>query len=305
MRNDDTAAQTVGQAGIESEPQRLAVLKTYKIYVDGKFPRTESGRYFQFQAPKSDWTANLCQCSRKDFRDAVTAARGAFAKWSKATALNRGQILYRIAEMLEGRSAQFVEELTLQGATHAAAQAEVDAAIDRLVYYAGWADKYQQVFSAVNPVAASYFNFSVLESTGVVSVVAPEESSLLGLVSVIAPVIVGGNTCVVLGSSSLPLCAVTLGEVLHSSDLPAGVVNILTGYRKELLSHFTSHMDVNAILYSGSVEDEVKTVQTNAAINIKRVTLLPSQDWTQPDAQGPYSILAFQEVKTTWHPIGN
>ncbi|MCM2276705.1 MAG: aldehyde dehydrogenase family protein [Oligoflexia bacterium] len=288
-----------------AERARIPVLKTYKIYVDGKFPRTESGRYFQFKSPAGGWSANLCECSRKDFRDAVTAARGAFAKWSKATPFNRGQILYRVAEMLEGRKAQFVEELLHQGLTRAQAESEVAASVDRLVYYAGWTDKFQQVFSAVNPVASSYFNFSVLEPTGVVAVLAPEESSLLGLVSCVAPVIAGGNSCVVLASSRLPLCAVTLGEVLNSSDVPGGVVNILTGFRKELLAQFSSHMDVNGVLYCGDSAEEIRKVQTDAALNVKRVSLQPEQDWAKAEAQGPYPILAFQEVKTTWHPIGN
>lgn len=289
---------------LNQETDRIPVLKTYKIYMDGKFPRTESGRYFQFKSPKGEWAANLCNCSRKDFRDAVTAARNAFAKWSKATAFNRGQILYRIAEMLEGRRGQFVEELTHQGVSEADANTEMSAAVDRLVYYAGWSDKFQQVFSAVNPVSSSHFNFSVYEPTGVVTIVAPEESALLGLVSVVAPIVVGGNTCVVLASSTKPLCAVTFGEVLHSSDVPSGVVNILTGFRKELITHFSNHMDVNAVLYCGDDADEIKTVRTNAALNVKRVSLSPTQDWSKSDAETPYQILAFQEVKTTWHPIG-
>ncbi len=283
---------------------RVKILKTYKIFVDGKFPRTESGRYFIFKSNQGEDIANICNCSRKDFRDAVTAARSAWAKWSKATHSNRGQILYRIAEMLEGRREQFISELQQQGSTAALAQAEVNLSIDRLVYYAGWADKYQQVFSTVNPVASSHFNFSVLESTGVVTIVAPEESALLGLVSVIAPAIVGGNSVVVLASSGKPLSAVTFAEVLNTSDVPAGVVNILTGYRKELLSHFSSHMDVNAIVYCGNSQEELKTVENNAALNIKRVVHWSDLDWEKDEAQGPYQILDLQEVKTTWHPIG-
>lgn len=303
MKNKETT--DIAVAEVETmNAERLKILKTYKIYVDGKFPRTESGRYFVFKSGDGKEMANLCNCSRKDFRDAQTAARAAFGKWSKATAFNRGQILYRIAEMLEGRRAQFVEELQQQGSTRAEADAEVSASVDRLVYYAGWADKFQQVFSAVNPVASSHFNFSMLEPTGVVSVFAPEESSLLGLVSVIAPVIVGGNTCVVLASSAKPLCAVTFGEVLATSDVPAGVVNILTGFRKELLGHFTSHMDVNSIAYSGEEAEEIRKLQENAALNVKRVKLWPSIDWTSDEAESPYHILDHQEVKTTWHPVG-
>ena len=278
---------------------RLGIPKTYKIYVDGKFPRTESGRYFEYSYKTGNGSANICDCSRKDFRDAATAARGAFAKWSSMTAYNRGQILYRIAEMLEGRRGQFIEELLEQGSSRAEAETEVAATIDRLVYYAGWSDKFQQVFSSVNPVSASYFNFSMLEPTGVISILAPEESSLLGLVSVIAPAIVGGNTCVVLASSSKPLCSITFAEVLNSSDVPAGVVNLLTGFRKELLSHMTSHMDVNAVVYAGNNSDEIKLVQTNATLNVKRTVFLENTD-----AQGPYLILDTQEVKTTWHPVG-
>ncbi len=281
-----------------TDTARVKVLKTYKVYIDGKFPRTESGRYFTLNGQ------NLCNCSRKDFRDAVTAARAAFGKWSKATAFNRGQILYRAAEMLEGRRAQFLEELREQGASEAEAAREVDLSIDRLVYYAGWADKFQQVFSSVNPVSSSHFNFSMLEPTGVVSVFAPEESSLLGLISMIAPVIAGGNSCVVLASSTKPLCAVTFAEVLHSSDLPGGVVNLLTGFRSELLSHFSSHMDVNAVLHAGADEAEIKKVQEAASLNTKRVKCWGTPDWGSEEAQGPYSILDTQELKTTWHPIG-
>lgn len=286
------------------ESSRLNIQKTYKIYIDGKFPRTESGRYYLFESADQSLKANICRCSRKDFRDAVTVARAAQAKWSKATAYNRGQILYRIAEMLEGRRAQFVEELEQQGASSADAQAEVNVSIDRLIYFAGWADKYQQIFSSVNPVASSHFNFSVLEPTGVVSILAPEETGLIGLVSSIAPVIVGGNTCVVLASASKPLSSVTFAEVLHSSDVPGGVVNILTGYRNELLGHFASHMDVNASIYCGDSEEELKTVQTNAVLNIKRVMNYSSKDWMSAEHESPYRILDAQEVKTTWHPIG-
>ena len=215
---------------------RLEILKTYKIYINGQFPRTESGRTYVATNAKGDTLANVCLSSRKDFRDAVVAARGAFGSWSARAAFNRGQILYRIAEMLEGRKAQFIEELMLQGSSLKAATAEVEQSIDRLIYYSGWCDKYQQVFSSVNPVASSHFNFSVLEPMGVVAVIAPQQSSLIGLVSVVAPIIAGGNTCVVLASESKPLCAVTFAEVLNSSDLSGGVVNILTGKSKELYS---------------------------------------------------------------------
>jgi acyl-CoA reductase-like NAD-dependent aldehyde dehydrogenase len=283
---------------------RLPVAKTYKIYIDGKFPRTESGRYFTIEDRKGNVIANVCRGSRKDFRNSVVAARKAQPGWAKASAYLRGQILYRIAEMLEGRRDQFIAELALQGATPRAAEKEVDASIDRLIYFAGWADKYQQVFSAVNPVSSSHFNFSVLEPTGVVSVITPDDSGLIGLISNVAPVIVGGNTCVVLASESMPLSAVSLAEVLHASDVPGGVVNILTGFRDELTAQFASHMDVNAIIYSDGSKKTAKLVQELAADNIKRVISRAATDWTQAASQHPYLIRDTQEVKTTWHPIG-
>ncbi len=284
---------------------RVPVAKTYKIYIDGKFPRTESGRYFTLTDDNGNVIANMCRGSRKDFRNSVVAARNAVAGWSGATAYLRGQILYRIAEMLEGRAEQFVAELALQGVSKRRARAEVDATIDRLVYYAGWADKYQQVFSAVNPVASSHFNFSVLEATGVVSVIAPNDSGLLGLVSNIAPVIVGGNTCVVLASETLPLCAVSFAEVLHASDVPAGVVNILTGFRDELTGQFASHMDVNAVIFCDGDAGVSKDIQQQAADNIKRVISRVDTKWSDDSAQNPYLIRDTQETKTTWHPIGS
>ena len=283
---------------------RIPVEKTYKIYIDGKFPRTESGRYFALENKDGEVVANVCRGSRKDFRNAVVAARGACSSWSAASAYLRGQILYRIAEMLEGRRDQFVSELVLQGLTRRTAEAEATAAIDRLIYYAGWTDKYQQVFSAVNPVSSSHFNFSVLEPTGVVALLLPERSSLLGLVSNIAPAIAGGNTCVALASESMPLCAVSFAEVLHASDVPAGVVNILTGYRDELSSQFASHMDVNALVYCDDEDGMARDMQTAAADNVKRVIARVQVDWKADGAQGPYMIKDTQEIKTTWHPIG-
>lgn len=282
---------------------RIAVAKTYKIYIGGKFPRTESGRYFTLEDKNGNVIANLCRGSRKDFRNAVVAARKAQPGWAKASAYLRGQILYRIAEMLEGRREQFMAELELQGSTRKAAEKEVDLSIDRLIYFAGWADKYQQVFSAVNPVSSSHFNFSVLEPTGVVSILAPDDSSLLGFISNIAAAIVGGNTCVVLASESKPLCAVSFAEVLHASDVPGGVVNILTGFRSELTEFFASHMDVNAVVYCDGGKAVAKTVQTLAADNIKHVIARNRVDWSG-DADNPYLIRDTQEVKTTWHPIG-
>ena len=283
---------------------RVPVTKTYKIYIGGKFPRTESGRYFPLEDKKGNIIANVCRGSRKDFRNAVVAARKAQADWAKASAYLRGQILYRIAEMLEGRRDQFIAELVLQGVTQRAARKEVDQSIDRLIYYAGWADKYQQVFSAVNPVSSSHFNFSVLEPTGVVSVLAPDDSGLLGLVSNLAPTIAGGNTCVVLASEAMPLCAISFAEVLHASDVPGGVANILTGLRAELTEHFASHMDVNAIVWCDGGKKTAGDVQRLAAENVKRVIRRTRIDWSSDDAGTPYLIRDTQEVKTTWHPIG-
>ncbi len=278
---------------------RLPVNKTYKIYIDGKFPRTESGRYLALEDTKGRIVANVCRSSRKDFRNAVVAARKAQPGWAAASAYLRGQILYRIAEMLEGRREQFAAELVTQGATPTQANNETDAAIDRLIYFAGWADKYQQVFSSVNPVSSSHFNFSVLEPTGVVAIIAPDESALLGLVGELAPAIVGGNTAVVLASRSRPLSAVSFAEVLHASDVPAGVVNILTGSSDELAGQFASHMDVNAIVCCENARRRRREVQSLAADNLKRVVFR-----TGETAASPYQIRDTQEVKTTWHPIG-
>jgi acyl-CoA reductase-like NAD-dependent aldehyde dehydrogenase len=280
--------------------ERLEVLKTYKIYIGGQFPRTESGRYYDPKNAKGEPLANICLSSRKDLRNAVSAARKAFGGWAERAHFNRGQILYRIAEMLEGRKAQFVEELMKQGATKAAAEKEVDQSTDLLVYYSGWADKYQQLFSSVNPVASSHFNFSALEPTGVVGVIAPQNSSLIGLVASIIPAITGGNTVVVLASEKQPLCAVTFAEVLHSSDVPGGVVNILTGKESELLEHFGTHMDINAVLYGGGNQKNFIRLKELGTDNVKRV-----RDFDQSQPENPYLIADFQEVKTTWHPIEN
>lgn len=281
---------------------RLDILKTYKLYIGGKFPRTESGRFYKVADKKGNLIANMCLGSRKDFRNAVVSARSAQNAWQNTSALNKGQILYRIAEMLEGRKDQFIKELELQGSSHKKAQEEVEASIDRLVYYAGWSDKYQQIFSAVNPVSSAHFNFSSPEPMGVVSVIAPEAYGLLGLVSVIAPVLVGGNTSIVLASESLPLSAISFAEVLHSSDVPPGVVNILTGNKKELLSHMTSHMDVNALVYCGNDENDLKQVHELASSNLKRVVLYKKNDWTGEQNESPYFIEKTLEIKTTWHP---
>lgn len=289
----------------KSAPQRLEVLKTYKIYIGGQFPRTESGRYYTPVNEKGNKLANVCLSSRKDFREAVVAARAAFSGWSTRAAFNRSQILYRMAEMLEGRKAQFMEEMIVQDSTKSKAEKELNLAIDRLIYYAGWCDKFQQLFSAVNPVASSHFNFSVPEPMGVVAVIAPQQDSLLGLVSVIAPVIAGGNTCVVLASETKPLCAVTFAEVLNSSDLPGGVVNILTGKPSELLSWFTDHMDVNATIYCEKNSDVQKTIREKSASNLKRIFFYDQISWESAEGQSPYLIMDTQEIKTTWHPVEN
>ena len=297
----------VSENGLErtAAAKRLEVLKTYKIYIGGQFPRTESGRYYIPTNAAGKKLANVCLSSRKDFRDAVVAARAAFGGWSSRAAFNRSQILYRMAEMLEGRKAQFIEELVQQDATKAKAEKEVNLAIDRLIYYAGWCDKFQQLFSAVNPVASSHFNFSVPEPTGVVAIIAPQNDSLLGLVSVIAPVIAGGNTCVVLASETKPLCAVTFAEVLNSSDLPGGVVNILTGKPSELASWFVDHMDVNATIYCENNSDTQKTMREKSATNLKRIFFYNNVNWYSEEGQSPYFIMDTQEIKTTWHPVEN
>lgn len=281
---------------------RLPVLKTHKVYVGGKFPRSESGRFDRALGVDGQPIANICRCSRKDVRDAVTAARQAQAGWAARTAYNRGQILYRIAEMLEGRSAQFEALLAAGGASPEAAAAEVQAAVDRLVHYAGWTDKFQQIFSSVNPVATKHFNFSILEPMGVVGVLAPD-SPLLGLVSATAPAIAGGNTTVVLVTGSQPLPAVTFAEVLNSSDVPGGVVNILTGRHDEMLTPLAAHRDVDALLLCTSDPEIGKAAEIESVHNLKRVAVRPHEDWTE--IQSPYEITDLQEVKTTWHPIGS
>ncbi len=281
---------------------RIEVLKTYKIYIGGSFPRTESGRYYPLIVNKKT-VANMCLSSVKDFRNAVVAARGAQGGWAHKTAYNRCQILYRIAEVLEGRKAQFVEELITQGIAKAKAEKEVDLSIDRLIYYAGWCDKYRQLYSTVNPVSGSFFNFSVPEPMGVISVFAPQQSGLLGLVTQIASIISGGNTCVILASEKLALCAVTFAEVLATSDVPGGVVNILTGNQSELLTQFAAHKDVNAILYCGKDSETIAKIQDLAIENLKRVIVREDSDYFEDKHESPYLIFDFQETKTTWHPI--
>jgi len=297
----------ISENGLEKRPskKRIEVLKTYKIYLNGQFPRTESGRYYIATNSRGEPLANLCLSSRKDFRDAVLAARSAFKGWSSRAAFNRGQVLYRIAEMLEARKGQFIDELIKQDSTKAQAKKEVTMCVERLIHYAGWCDKYQQLFGTVNPVASSHFNFSVPEPTGVVSAIAPNDSSLIGLVSVMAPVIAGGNACILLASELKPLCSISFAEVLHSSDVPAGVVNVLTGKASELYSQFASHMDVNAVIYCGDDELIQKEIQQKAAGNVKRVLIYNKINWMSESGQTPYFILDTQEIKTTWHPIEN
>ncbi|MEV8429344.1 aldehyde dehydrogenase family protein [Streptomyces sp. HUAS 31] len=289
----------------KSEQRRLSVFKTYKLYVGGKFPRSESGRVYEVTDSKGNWLANAPLSSRKDARDAVVAARKAFGGWSGATAYNRGQILYRIAEMLEGRREQYVREVAdAEGLSKSKAAAVVDAAIDRWVWYAGWTDKIAQVVGGGNPVAGPFFNLSSPEPTGVVTIVAPQESSFLGLVSVLAPVIATGNTAIVVASEKSPLPALSLGEVLATSDLPGGVVNVLSGRTAEIATPLAAHQDVNAIDLAGAGEDLAKELEIAAADNLKRVLRpQPVDDWSA--APGIDRMTAFLETKTVWHPTGS
>ncbi|MFG2778964.1 aldehyde dehydrogenase family protein [Streptomyces prunicolor] len=289
---------------------RLSVFKTYKLYVGGKFPRSESGRVYEVTDSKGKWLANAPQSSRKDARDAVVAARKAFGGWSGATAYNRGQILYRIAEMLEGRKDQFAREVAdaeglspSKKSDTAKAAAIVDTAIDRWVWYAGWTDKIAQVVGGANPVAGPYFNLSSPEPTGVVTVLAPQESSFLGLISVIAPVIATGNTVIVIASENSPLPALSLGEVLATSDLPGGVVNILSGRTSEIAPSLAAHQDVNAIDLAGADDVLAKELEIAAADNLKRVLRPHPVDYTE--TPGIDRLTAFLETKTVWHPTGS
>ena len=292
--------------------ERIDVRKTYKLYLGGAFPRSESGRTYLVSGPKGDELANAARASRKDLRDAVRAARKASEPWAGRTAMNRGQVLYRVAELMEGRREQFAAEVvTAEGLSSRRAAALVDQAIDRWVWYAGWADKISQVLGSANPVAAPYFNFTIPEATGVVGLVAPESSSLLGLVSRLAPILVAGNVAVVLASESRPLPAVTLGEVLATSDVPGGVVNILTGLKAELVPVLAAHVDVDALDTWGVAPEQQAAVEVSAAESIKRLARRPrgisdaAFDWTDDRAaQRPEWIAAFLEMKTVWHPIG-
>ncbi|MDX6281374.1 MAG: hypothetical protein QOH03_2445, partial [Kribbellaceae bacterium] len=290
------------------DSSRLDVRKTYKLYVGGVFPRSESGRSYVVSDAKGKFLANASQASRKDARDAVVAARKAFGGWSARTAYNRGQVLYRIAELLEGRRAQFVDELrSSEGLSAAAAERQVDDAIDVWVWYAGWADKYVQVAGNGNPVSGPYFNISTPEATGVVAVIAPQASSLLGLVSVVAPVILSGNTAVVVASERAPLAAISLAEVLATSDVPGGVVNVLTGSASTIAPWLASHMDVNAIDLTGvagvaGAAELTRNLEIAAAENLKRVRRAPAAepDWTREPTLD--AMTDFLETKTVWHP---
>ncbi|MFJ9345882.1 aldehyde dehydrogenase family protein [Streptomyces sp. NPDC101237] len=283
--------------------ERLSVFKTYKLYVGGKFPRSESGRVYEVTDSKHNWLANAPQSSRKDARDAVVAARKAFGGWSGATAYNRGQVLYRVAEMLEGRRDQFVREVAdAEGLGKSKAAAVVDAAVDRWVWYAGWTDKIAQVAGGGNPVAGPFFNLSSPEPTGVVAVLAPQESSFLGLVSVVAPVIATGNTAVVVASEKAPLPALSLAEVLATSDVPGGVVNVLSGRTAEIAAPLAAHQDVNAIDLAGADEALARELEIAAADNLKRVLRPQAVDYTA--TPGTERLTAFLETKTVWHPTG-
>jgi acyl-CoA reductase-like NAD-dependent aldehyde dehydrogenase len=280
---------------------RLSVRKTYKLYIGGAFPRSESGRSYTVDDAKGNFLANASRASRKDVRDAVVAARKAQSGWAGRTPYNRGQILYRVAEMLEGRREQFTEEVRAAGLSKTAARAEVDAAVDRWVWYAGWADKVAQVTGSANPVSGPFFNFSTPEPTGVIGVVAPD-GPLLGLVSVLAPVIVTGNTAVLVAAEPSLLPAITLGEVLATSDLPGGVVNILTGHRAELAPWLASHMDVNGLDLAGVEGDLATECERAAAENLKRVLRPQENDWAVDP--GIDRMTTFLETKTVWHPVG-
>ncbi len=292
---------------MRKKESRLAVQKTYKLFIGGKFVRGESGRVLPARGADDRILANYCRASRKDFRDAVKAARGAFAEWSKQSAYLRGQILYRAAEMLEMRQSELQEEVArMNGHREKYAGEETLLAVDRLVHYAGWTDKFSQIFGTVNPVASSHFNFTTPEPTGVVVVLCPDEPALLALISLVAPIILAGNTAVVLASPTKPLPALTFSEIIATSDLPAGVINILTGDRAELAPHFASHMDVNAIVDATGDAKIGKELQRGGGFNVKRYVRrdLSPTAWRTSEAENPYWILDTVEMKTAWHPIG-
>ncbi len=276
---------------------RIYVKKTYKLFINGSFPRSESGRTYEIKSTKGVFIANPSLASRKDLRDAVTAAHAAQAGWNKVSAYNKGQILYRVAEMLEGRRAQFVDEIvSVTGLTKIKAEKEVTDSVDRLVWYAGWSDKLSSLSGALNPVTGPYYNFTVPESMGVIAAIAPESPSLLGLIDAVAPIIVGGNTVVVLASTKAPLSAMSFAEILATSDVPAGVINILTGKQDEIAPWMASHMDIDGLDISGLATTSHSAVRIAGTENLKRIYSFKSAD--------PGRILAFLENKTVWHPIG-
>ena len=287
--------------------RRLDVRKTYKLYIGGSFVRSESGRYLEVRSSTGGALDNVCRASRKDLRDAVVAARGAFEGWANRTAYLRSQILYRAAEMLENRAGELTAEITRStNESRAKARREVTACVDRLVYYAGWSDKFGQVFSSVNPVATPHFNFTLPEATGVVVVLAPEMPSLLPLVTMLAPVILSGNTAIALASERYPIPVATFAEILATSDLPGGVVNLLTGKAADLKAHIASHMDINAIVDASGAEDTGAALRGGTALNLKRYArrALAPADWFSSSAEDPYWILDTVEMKSAWHPIG-
>lgn len=286
--------------GLSDNSRRMPVAKTHKLYIGGQFPRTESGRYIPITL-KDGMVINTCRASVKDFRNSVVAARSACKSWVGRSAFNRAQILYRIAEVMEGRKVQFIEDLLQQGTEEPVAIRQVEKAIDCAVYYAGWCDKYSQIFSTVNPVATSHFNFSIPEPVGVTGILCPETGDLYTIVSLLMPVIAGANVAVLLVPSRLTTSAINFAEVLQTSDLPAGVVNILTGLRDELLFHFGSHRDVDAVVIGGGSQQEITKIQEFAAAHVLRIIVRKEEEL---EAQGPYNILDTQEIKTTWHPIG-
>ncbi len=276
---------------------RIEIKKTYKLFINGAFPRSESGRTYEVTSSKGKFIANPCLASRKDLRDAVVAARAAHGSWSKATAFNRGQILYRIAEMLEGRRWQFIDEIiAMTSVTKVKAERELTESIDRLVWYAGWSDKIASISGSTNPVAGPFYNFTIPESIGVVAAIAPEAPSLLGLINSVAPIITSGNSAIVLASTKAPLSAISFAEVLATSDLPAGVINILTGNKGEISPWMASHMDIDALDISGLSQEHHESIKVTGAQNLKRIHSFKSAS--------PNRILAFMEAKTVWHPIG-
>ena len=282
--------------------KRIKVLKTYKIFINGKFQRTESGRHTQLKKNNIP-IANICLSSRKDIKNAVLSARNAFESWFIKSAYNRSQILYRIGEMLEGNKNQFIEDLILQGEESKKAILEINHSIDRIIYFAGWPDKINPIFGSVNPVASSHFNFTILEPMGVVGIVAPEENSLLGLISSIIPVILSGNTCVAIVSEKLPLCAISLAEVISNSDVPNGVVNIITGNKDELAPHLAQHMDVNALGLNIENKELKNQIFLQASNNLKRLVDVSKYNVQDSNFESPYIVKKFMEAKTTWHPI--